>query len=128
MVERGDGPGDSRGAAPTAAFTESWNGTVVVVSVIGVLDMFTAPQLDAAISAALNRGPSGIVVDLCGLDMLASAGMNTLIDAQEKASPTPFAVAADGAATSRVMMLLGVDDILNLHPTLAAAMAGVTGD
>ena len=48
-------------------------GEVAVVAAAGEVDVFTAPGLDAAISAELGAGRSRIVVDLTGVTFLAMA-------------------------------------------------------
>ena len=67
-----------------------------------------------------------MIVDLSGVDFLASAGLQALVATHENVSETAgFAVVADGPATSRPIQLTGLDQILSLHPTLAEAMAAV---
>lgn len=97
---------------------------IAILSVRGAVDMLSAPQLEAAICAARETAPVGLIVDLTEVDFLASVGMSVLIEAQEQAAATSlrFGVVADGAATSRPMRLLGIDAVLTLHPTLAEAL------
>lgn len=104
--------------------TEEWTGRTVVISVAGVLDMLTAPQLEAGIAAALPRNPSAIIVDLTDVEFLASAGMGVLVDACERAEGSmKFRVVADGPATSRPLKLLGLADMVGLQPNLDVARA-----
>lgn len=106
------------------AISEEWTGRTVVISVAGVLDMLTSPQLEAGIAAALPGNPSAIIVDLTDVEFLASAGMGVLVDACERVEGSvQFRVVADGPATSRPLKLLGLADIIGLHPSLDAARA-----
>ncbi|MGI9124552.1 MAG: STAS domain-containing protein [Mycobacterium sp.] len=111
--------------------SEEWIGRTVVISVSGVLDMLTSPQLDASITAALQRKPSTIIVDLTDVDFLASAGMGVLVAARDQVnaaangSAVNFGVVADGPATSRPLKLIGLADLIGLYPTLAAARAAL---
>lgn len=106
------------------AIGEEWVGRVAVLSVAGVVDMLTAPQLDDAIKAALEKTPAALVVNLSDVDFLASAGMGILVAAHDLASPeVKFAVVADGPVTSRPLKLVGIADIVSLHPTLDAALS-----
>lgn len=116
--------GTSPAAHAGCVISEEWTGRTVVISVAGVLDMLTAPQLEAGIAASLPKNPSAIIVDLTDVDFLASAGMGVLVDACERADGSvKFRVVADGPATSRPLNLLGLADMLGLHPTLDAARA-----
>jgi len=86
--------------------------------------MLTSPQLESAIDAALEQRPAGVVIDFTDVEFLASAGMGVLVAAQDKAGPdVSLRVVADGPATSRPLKLVGVADIVSLHPSLDEALA-----
>lgn len=116
-------------AAPEATTVEIGERRVdgaIVVSVAGVVDMLTAPQLEAAIESALAQKPAAVVVDFTDVEFLASAGMGVLVAAQEQAgSDVQFSVVADGPATSRPLKLVGIADIVALYATLDEALAGL---
>lgn len=122
-------PDPSPGNAATATCTveEKRVGDVSVVSVTGTLDMLTAPQLEAAIAAAAATSPQAVVVDLGGVDFLASAGMGLLVAAHGDLTPAVrFAVVADGPATSRPLKLVGIADVVDLYVSLDEALSAVT--
>jgi anti-sigma B factor antagonist len=113
--------------ATTIDITERRIDSVVVVSVAGVVDMLTAPQLDAAIEAALQQKPSALVVDFTDVDFLASAGMGVLVAAHDRSGQDiRFGVVADGPATSRPLKLVGIADIVALYATLEEALADIS--
>lgn len=90
----------------------------------GVVDMLTAPQVEGAISAALEKSPAGLIINLSDVEFLASAGMGILVAAHDLAAPeVKFAVVADGPVTSRPLKLVGIADIVNLYPTLDEALS-----
>jgi anti-sigma B factor antagonist len=106
--------------------TVSRTGDVVVVAVRGAVDMLTAPELRAALKAALATDLTALVVDLTAVNLLASSGMSALLSAHNTAAPdVRLAVAADGPGTSRPLRIAGLSDILDVHPTLAEATAAV---
>jgi anti-sigma B factor antagonist len=96
---------------------------VVVLSVSGDVDAITAPRLTEEISAQLAANPMTLIVDLSGVDFLASAGMAALARASETAGRTRFAVVADGPVTGRPLRLVGMDLVFKVYPTLGAALA-----
>lgn len=103
-----------------------WEGRIVVLSVVGSLDMVTAPQLSESILSALANKPGAILVDLTGVDFLASAGMTVLVAANEQASAAvPFGVVADGPAIGRPIKLVGLDKELTLYPDVESALAAM---
>jgi anti-sigma B factor antagonist len=103
---------------------EEWHGRVAVLSVSGVVDMLTAPSLQDAISAAVDKKPAALVVNLSEVEFLASAGMGVLVAGHDLAVPEiKFAVVADGPVTSRPLKLVGIADIVSLYPTLDVALS-----
>ncbi len=104
-------------ASSSCAIEERLVDSVSVVSVAGVVDMLTAPDLEKAIAEAAKSSPTAVVVDMTAVDFLASAGMGVLIAAQDELAPAiRFAVVADGPATSRPLKLVGVTDVVDLMP------------
>ena len=102
--------------------SEEWDGRTAVISVSGVLDMLTSPQLEASITAAMGKSPSAIIVDLSDVDFLASAGMGVLVAARDQAADeVKFGVVASGPATSRPLKLVGLAELIGLYPTLDEA-------
>ena len=107
---------------------EFWTGRMVVVTVTGDLDILTTPQLDHAIRSAMRTEPTAVIVDLTGVDFLASVGMNLLAAAHREITPIArFGVVADGPATSRVMKLIGIDSVVALYQTLGEALDAFRG-
>ena len=114
-------------ASSSCAIEERRIDSISVVSVAGVVDMLTAPELEKAISEAAKSSPNAVVVVMTGVDFLASAGMGVLIAAQDDLSPAvKLAVVADGPATSRPLKLVGVTDVVDLYATLDEALAALT--
>lgn len=107
---------------------EHWVDRIVVVAASGVVDMITAPELEEAIKAALGQSPVGLVVDLTGVEFLASAGMGILVAAHDEAPEgVGIRIVADGPATSRPLKLVGIADIVPLHASLDEALASFSG-
>lgn len=128
MNEERDSSTDGATAASGSAceVTETWNGEVAVVAAAGVVDMLTAPRLEDALRKAVANKPEGLVVDLTGVEFLASAGMGVLVAAHDAADEgTRFCVVADGPATSRPLKLVGIADIVPLYTTLDEALAAL---
>ena len=113
-------------ASSSCAIEERRIDSTSVVSVAGVVDMLTAPDLEKAIAEAAKSSPNAVVVDMTGVEFLASAGMGVLIAAQDELSPVKLAVVADGPATSRPLKLVGVTDVVDLYATLDEALAALT--
>ncbi|BBY89159.1 MULTISPECIES: STAS domain-containing protein [Mycolicibacterium] len=108
----------------TCVIGEEWVGRVAVLSVSGVVDMLTAPQLEEAITTSLGKTPAALVVDLTDVEFLASAGMGVLVGAHDQLPEgVKFGVVADGPVTSRPLKLVGIADIVDLFQTRDEALA-----
>jgi anti-anti-sigma factor len=105
---------------------EHWSNSTVVLGCAGVLDMITAPDLERRIASALEKRPTSLIVDLTQVTFLASHGMNVLVATHRRcADGAEFAVVADGHVTRRPMQLIGLTEILTVHPTLDDALGKV---
>jgi anti-sigma B factor antagonist len=100
---------------------------VTVLAVRGELDAHTVPRMTDAIDKALVEVPMGLILDLAELRFLSSAGMTALVEGDRSArrSGKRFGVVADGSATRRPLETMGIDRMLNLYPTVHAAMNGL---
>lgn len=108
------------------AVTEEKVGAVLVVSVVGAVDMLTAPRLAEGIRGALGKKPSAVIVDLTAVDFLASAGMQVIVASHEDAgSDVRLVVAADGPATSRPLKITGIADFIDVFETRVTALEAV---
>lgn len=100
--------------------TRHEDGTVVI-TVTGTIDMVTVAQLEAAIEMAMTGAPASVVIDLLGVQFLASIGIGALVAVHQH--PTVrLAVVADGPATARPLQLVGVADVIDVCPTLDDAL------
>ncbi|BBZ69059.1 STAS domain-containing protein [Mycobacterium paraseoulense] len=101
-------------------------GEAVILEVSGAVDIITAPSLATHIDVALSGTPAVLVIDLTGVDFLSSAGITVLVEVHRltQDSPTSLRVAADGSATSRPLRIVGLDEFIELYPTVDDALAG----
>ena len=114
-------------AAPLGGFrvTRSQDGGKVVLEVAGDVDTVTAPELVRAAEEALSAAPPVLVVDLTGVEFLASPGLTALLTINQQAPPaTSVRIVAAGRATLRPIQLTGLEDGLPLYPTREAALTG----
>lgn len=113
--------------ATTCIVDERWVGRVAVVAASGVVDMLTAPELEQAVRAALDKKPTGLVIDFTDVDFLASAGMGVIVAVHEEVgSDMRFCIVADGPATSRPLQLVGIADLVKLYATIDEALSALS--
>lgn len=108
---------------PSLGLSEWRVGSSVVVSVTGEIDIATTAQLSHALGATLSRGTKALVCDLSGVDFMGAAGVTTLLAARRRAiaSHTRFDLVCPHPLVRKVIALLGLDTVLYLHDSVAAA-------
>lgn len=112
------------------AVTLLWHADVLILQVAGVLDITTANRFAAEIAAALSGFPPRLIVlDLCGVDLLAAAGVRVLIETTTTCAARGIAVcvACDPSTiVYRVTQLLRIEEQLAVYPTARDAVAAMT--
>ncbi|MFB8027241.1 MULTISPECIES: STAS domain-containing protein [unclassified Streptomyces] len=96
-----------------------------VIELIGELDHHTAPEAHAALLGTdLHRGQQ-LVLDLTGLTFCDSSGITVMIAARNHvlASHATVVLAAVPDRVSRVLRVIGLDQVFPVHPTVEAAEA-----
>jgi anti-sigma B factor antagonist len=101
-----------------------------VVAVAGEIDLFTAPELKAALAAAVDAGRTRIVVDLSETSFLDSTALGVLIGAIKRLR------SRDGVLTivntdrniAKTFEITGLDQIFTIRPTRAEAIDALDAD
>ena len=102
---------------------------VVIVTVAGEVDVYTAPQLRSALEERLAAGQNKIVVDLQGVAFIDSTGLGVLVGqlkALRKVDGSLRIVCSDERIL-RLLAITGLDQILPLHDSVDAALTAVDG-
>ncbi len=97
-----------------------------VVAVAGDIDVYTAPQLDEALTALNDAGKNTIVVDLSGVEFLDSTGLGVLVKALKRTREQggSLAVVAVQDRITKVFRITGLDAAISLHSSVDDAIAG----
>lgn len=102
---------------------------VVVCTVVGELDVASAPRLRQALVQAVSDadGPPRIVVDLAGVDFLDSTGLGVLLGGLKRtvAQGGSLALSRAEPQVRKVFEITRVIEILPIHDELDAAIAAV---
>ena len=113
-----DGPGK-----PDLQVVTLYRPDAVVLAVSGELDVASAPMLRVHIRFALGGRPHGLVLDLAGLRFCDAAGLSALAMARNASmrDGVSLALAAVPRPVTRLLKMTGMDRILNVYPSVAAA-------
>jgi anti-sigma B factor antagonist len=109
-------------AGPITTCVAHQEGTAVV-RIAGEIDLSTAPAFEKAITEALEHQPAVLAIELSEVTFMASVGLRVLAATNEKVGDaTRIAVIANNPAASRPIQLTGLDNVVELFPTLDAAL------
>jgi len=98
---------------------------VVVIAVHGQADLHTAPELRNAITAALDGGATGLVVDLSEATFIDSMTLGVLLGAVKRLRPSggKVAIFCSDPHIRRIFEITLLDRVFSLHTDLEAARA-----
>jgi anti-sigma B factor antagonist len=102
--------------APEFAIRAVREGSVVTVAVKGELDVATAPELIAAITA-LEPGYAELVIDLSECSFFASSGISVLLDENARGAAEGFRLVVVKAPpeVQRIFDLTSLDNIITFR-------------
>jgi anti-sigma B factor antagonist len=96
------------------------------VTVPAEVDVSNADQIREDLAAVLAQDASLAIIDMSTTTFCDSAGVRALVQAvrQTNASGAGLRVATSAPAVTRVLAITGVDRLIQIYPSVAAAMAG----
>ncbi|XIG72340.1 anti-anti-sigma factor (plasmid) [Streptomyces sp. SGAir0957] len=100
-------------------------GGVSVISVRGEVDYETNRPLRQALDEAGTAPVPNIVLDLSAVTFLDSTSLNLFLIARRHATEAGgwLRLAAPSAPVQRLLSIVGVDTVIGVYPTTAAALA-----
>ncbi|TQM83234.1 anti-anti-sigma factor [Saccharothrix saharensis] len=116
---------DSAAAASAQAVTVDG---VPVLRVVGELDMTALDTVRAELLIWLDSAPEQVVIDLTGVTFMGSSGLALLIEAAAHADRcgVRFVLAAGHREVLRPIQVTNLDEVFDLYPDVAQAVAAVT--
>ena len=100
---------------------------VMVLSVQGDVDAFSAPELKEQLFACLDCGDYRIIVDMTGSDFIDSTGLGVLVAGVKYARGREIAVVCDAGSLRHIFGIVGLDRVFTLYHTRQDAVHAVAG-
>lgn len=101
-----------------------------VVAVTGEIDLFTAPELKAALGEAIEAGRRRIVVDLSNTTFLDSTALGVLIGTVKRLRSREgrLTLVNRDSNIAKTFEITGLDQIFTICPTRDEAVAALDAD
>ncbi|MGH3170123.1 MAG: STAS domain-containing protein [Trebonia sp.] len=114
---------------PGEEFPVRWSGETAVVTFPAEVDLTVADAAREALLAVLNQGAALLVVDMTPTTFCDSAGVSVIVRAARRASAGGGSIrlATSSATVLRVFSLVGIDRLIEIHPTVADAVGDAMG-
>jgi anti-anti-sigma factor len=104
------------------------HGEVSVVTVGGEVGVIQAHDLRELLMGAVRNEDLGMVVDLSGASYIDSVGVSLLFELAERLAERQLRMAVvlpDGGLVERVLTIVNLDSVAEIHRTLDGALAAI---
>lgn len=107
---------------------ERLSADLAVVTVAGEVDIYTAPRLKDCIRGLLDEGVGRLVVDLSSVSFIDSTALGVLIGGVRRVNDNggSMALVVTGRSVRRVLSITGLDRVLAIYDTRAAAVEALS--
>jgi anti-sigma B factor antagonist len=108
------------------AATEQLENGAPVVSVLGEVDLATAPAFAQTLLGATEDWTGEVIVDLTACSFLDSRGLGALLATRGRLehSSRRLALVLSNRSVMRIFQITQFDELFEIYPTLAAAVKG----
>jgi anti-anti-sigma factor len=109
------------------SFPVQWSGQAAVVRLPAEIDLTIADALREALLAVLNQGALGLIANMTATTFCDSAGMTALVRAARRAAAgdATMRIAVTSPAVLRIFNLVGIDRLIEIHPSVTSALASM---
>jgi anti-sigma B factor antagonist len=106
-----------------------WIGQVAVVTLPAEIDMTNADIVREELLSVMNQGAFLLIADMSKTSFCDSAGVSALVRTFRRASTSASAMrlVVSTPAVQRVLSITGVDRLVDVYPSVAASLAGPSG-
>ncbi len=103
-------------------------GPLAVVTLPEEIDLLNVPDLQRELTALVQQAPGTVVVDMTKTRYCDSSGVATLVRVSKAAAVGEVLIRlAVSDPVLRIIRLLGAEQVLDVHTTLAAALGETPG-
>lgn len=120
--------------APFEVHREQLDGGISAITVLGELDMNTAPQLEQQLEEALAGGEASIVLDLSQCEFIDSTGIALIVRSWQRLDRNAggdgkgrLVLCSHNHQVRRLLKITGVESSISMHEDRDDALAELRG-
>lgn len=101
----------------TLHYASSKNGGITIIKLGGSLDIQSAPELSAKLGGEIDGGAKKIILDMSGVDYIASAGLGAIISVNGKLKARGGEIRVSGMSDKigKIFSLLGFSNLFKTY-------------
>ena len=109
------------------SFPVHWSGQTAIVRQPAEIDLTIADPLREALLAVLDQGALGLIADMTVTTFCDSAGITALVRAARRAAAgdATMRIVVTAAPVLRIFNLVGIDRLIDIHPSVPTALASM---
>jgi anti-anti-sigma factor len=106
-------------------FAHSQSGNFLILQISGRLDINSSSEFEKELHSCLDKGHSGIVVDMAGIEYISSAGLRSILVVAKAAKALDSEIRFCGVAgmVDEVFTISGFKKMFKIFATAAEATA-----
>jgi anti-anti-sigma factor len=115
--------------APFAARTEELEGRIQKISVVGELDLDTAPILETALLAARDSGERSVLIDLSDCEFIDSSGLALIVQSWrdlDQIEGVSLAMCCAKDQVERLLQITGAYESISIYDGVDEAVADLS--
>ncbi|HET8894363.1 MAG TPA: STAS domain-containing protein [Gaiellaceae bacterium] len=107
--------------------TETLGDEFRLISVVGEVDLYTAPQLKTELNAAADESTRAVIVDLTECTFIDSTALGVLVSAKKSfvAKGLELSLAISDHNILKVFEITGLNRVFRIHVTRSEAVDGL---
>ena len=100
---------------------------IPILDVVGEIDIYTTPQFKEALTAAIQEGTPGIIVNMAQVNYMDSSGFGSLLSATKKLRPVNgnLHLVACNDAIMRMLQITRLNTIFGVYHTEDEALESI---
>jgi anti-anti-sigma factor len=113
---------------PFAVRTDELEGSIQKISVVGELDLDTAPILETALLAARDSGETSVLIDLSDCEFIDSSGLALIVQAWrdlEEIEGVSLAMCCAKNQVERLLRIAGAYESISIYDSVDAAVTSL---